>query len=387
MDARILVTDDEESVRFTLKTFLLEEGYKVDTATDYDEALIKISEKDFDLIFTDIILENKTGIDILREAKEKNPNCLVVMITGSPDVDSASAALRLGAFDYIVKPLRQPTILHVAAIALKQKALTDEKDRYRLNLESTNKELNIINEKLKEMDRQKTEFLNIVTHDIRNPLTAIKLYIEMLLKYKDEPDTIQKVYEEYLTIAKKASIRLENLVSDYLDLTKLEAGQMRFRQEPVDIKYAINDTIQIYEGEAIEKGISLKSNFGMDGEIPVIVGDDGKIRQVVSNLLGNAIKFTPEGGTVTASVLRKEDFVEICVEDTGPGIPTEYHEKIFEKFVQVEEGNEKVKKGTGLGLQIVKNIVDHHGGRVWVESEEERGARFVAAFPIKQMNV
>ena len=200
MDARILVTDDEESVRFTLKTFLLEEGYKVDTATDYDEALTKITEKDFDLIFTDIILENKTGIDILREVKERNPNCLVVMITGSPDVDSAAAALRLGAFDYIVKPLRQPTIRHVAAIALKQKALSDEKERYRLNLEATNRELSIANEKLKEMDRLKTEFLNIVTHDLRSPLTSIMMYSDMLLKDKDKPDILQKFLEKYLKI-------------------------------------------------------------------------------------------------------------------------------------------------------------------------------------------
>src|SRR3990172_7220838 len=316
MDARILVTDDEESVRFTLKTFLLEEGYKVDTATDYDEALTKIAEKDFDLIFTDIILENKTGIDILREVKERNPNCLVVMITGSPDVDSAAAALRLGAFDYIVKPLRQPTIRHVAAIALKQKALSDEKERYRLSLEATNRELSIANEKLKEMDRLKTEFLNIVTHDLRSPLTSIMMYSDMLLKDKDKPDILQKFLEKYLKIIKKESMRLNNLINDYLDLAKIEAGFVKFKKESVDIRDIINDTLLVYYGEAKENGINLKSNF-KDDNIPTVIGDDGKIRQVVSNLISNAIKFTPKSGTVTLSAVQKDVYIVVYAEDTG----------------------------------------------------------------------
>jgi len=386
MDARILVTDDEESVRFTLKTFLLEEGYKVDTATDYDEALTKIAEKDFDLIFTDIILENKTGIDILREVKERNPNCLVVMITGSPDVDSAAAALRLGAFDYIVKPLRQPTIRHVAAIALKQKALSDEKERYRLNLEATNRELSIANEKLKEMDRLKTEFLNIVTHDLRSPLTSIMMYSDMLLKDKDKPDILQKFLEKYLKIIKKESMRLNNLINDYLDLAKIEAGFVKFKKESVDIRDIINDTLLVYYGEAKENGINLKSTFNKDDNMPTVIGDDGKIRQTVSNLISNAIKFTPKGGTITASAEKNDDHIEVSVEDTGIGIPKEYHEKVFERFVQVEKGKERVKKGTGLGLPIVKNIIEHHGGRVWVESEEGKGAKFIFTLPIKQMD-
>lgn len=382
MDARILVTDDEESVRFTLKTFLLEEGYKVDTATDYYEALTKITEKDFDLIFTDIILDNKTGIDILRDAKERNPNCPVVLITGSPDVDSASAALRLGAFDYIVKPLRQPTILHVASIALKQKALMDEKEKYRLNLEATNKELSIANEKLREMDRLKTEFLNIVTHDLRSPLTSIMMYSDLLLKDKDKPDILQKSLEKNLKIIKKESMRLNNLINDYLDLAKIEAGFVKFKQESVDIKGIIYDTLLTFYGEAKENGINLKSIFDKDDNVPTVIGDDGKIRQVVSNLISNAIKFTPKGGTITTASVKKDGYIEVYVEDTGIGIPKEYHEKVFERFVQVEEGKEKVKKGTGLGLPIVKNIVEHHGGRVWMESEEGKGSKFIFTLPI-----
>src|SRR3989337_2895610 len=136
MGSKILVIDDEESIRYTYESFLLDEGYEVLTARDYQEALSAIDTTELDLIFADILLEGKTGIDVLRETKERNLRCPVVMITGDPDIDSASEALRLGAFDYIPKPIKQDTLLRITKIALKHKALVDEKERYRSNLEA-----------------------------------------------------------------------------------------------------------------------------------------------------------------------------------------------------------------------------------------------------------
>ena len=257
------------------------------------------------------------------------------------------------------------------------KELEDSKNR----LERVNDELNIANERLKNIDRQKTEFLNIVAHDLRTPLTSIRSYTDMLLMHKDKPETIKKVFVEFLEVIRHEGLRLENLVNDYLDLAKIEGGQMIFKSEPVDIKGIINKSLATYYGEAMEHGINLKSILSED--IPVINADDGKLRQVVSNLLSNAIKYTPKGGTITISAEKKDKYIEVCVEDTGPGISKEYHERIFEKFVQVQSGKERVKKGTGLGLPIVKYIMEHHGGRVWVESEEGKGAKFFFALPIQ----
>ena len=135
--ARILVIDDEESIRFTFETFLRDEGYSVTTAMDYDEAMSLLAGSFFDLIFADIILGGgRTGIDLMRAAREENHDCPFVIVTGAPNVESASEAVRLGAFDYIAKPVHQGTLLRVAKMALKNKALTDEKERYRLNLEA-----------------------------------------------------------------------------------------------------------------------------------------------------------------------------------------------------------------------------------------------------------
>jgi len=133
---RILVIDDEEGIRFTFRKFLSDQGYTVVTSENFEESLIRIRESDFDLIITDIVLEGKSGIDILREVKKRNLLCPVVMITGYPDIETTTNALRLGAFDYIIKPVRKHTLLRVAEMALQHKAVVDEKERYRLNLEA-----------------------------------------------------------------------------------------------------------------------------------------------------------------------------------------------------------------------------------------------------------
>ncbi len=133
--AKILVVDDEESIRYTFRSFLSDEGYEVITAENCDDALSKINKTDFDLIFTDIILGDQSGMDLLRKIRKESPECPVIMITGYPNVETASKALRLGAFDYIFKPIRQDTLLHTSNIALKYKAIRDENERYRSNLE------------------------------------------------------------------------------------------------------------------------------------------------------------------------------------------------------------------------------------------------------------
>ena len=134
--ARILVIDDEEGIRFTFRKFLSDKGYTVVTSKTFKESLSRIGEADFDLIITDIVLEGRNGIDILREVKERNPFCPVVMITGYPDIETAAEALRLGAFDYLIKPVVKDKLLRVATMALQHKAVVDEKERYRLNLEA-----------------------------------------------------------------------------------------------------------------------------------------------------------------------------------------------------------------------------------------------------------
>ncbi|MDH3878959.1 MAG: response regulator, partial [Desulfobacterales bacterium] len=134
--AKILVVDDEESIRFTFESFLSDEGHDIDTAPDFQTAVDRISKTDYDLIFADIILGGKTGIDLLQEIKKRNLRSLVIMVTGYPNIETASDAVRLGAFDYIPKPVRPDTLIHSAALALQHKALQDKTEQYRSNLEA-----------------------------------------------------------------------------------------------------------------------------------------------------------------------------------------------------------------------------------------------------------
>jgi len=325
-----------------------------------------------------------SGTGLIKALRNGKSDVPIIVLSGGNEISTAVEAIRSGADDYIIKDenIKDTLSLSIKNI-LEKKRLQDMNLKLMADLslkntalEKLNSILSEANERLKTLDRQKTEFLNIVAHDLRTPLSSIRGFADLILMYKNRPDK----HEEFLNIIKNESIRLEMLINDYLDLEKIESGQITFKRESVDIKSVINDSLVTYRGEAEEHGISLKSHFSDD--IPVITADDGKIRQVVSNLLSNAIKYTPKGGTVTISVIKNGCYVEVSVEDTGSGIPGEYHKKIFDRFVQVEGGNKKVKKGTGLGLPIVKNIVEHYGGKIWVKSEYGRGAKFIFTLPI-----
>jgi signal transduction histidine kinase len=266
-----------------------------------------------------------------------------------------------------------------------------------------NEEILVANQRLKELDRQKSDFLNVVAHDLRTPLTSIRSYADLLLMYKDEPAEIR---EEFLTIISKESVRLGNLIDDFLNLARIESGTMKFAMETIDIGELIDHTIAVFQGETGRRHIFLTREI--EPGLPEIMADGDRLGQVLANLLSNATKFTPEGGAIavqarlilcsesgvgaelslhsslsTKSSALHGNLVEVSVADTGGGIDPKDHQRIFEKFGQVEDrGDGRVKGGTGLGLTITKEILERHGGRIWVESELGKGAKFVFTLPV-----
>jgi len=242
-----------------------------------------------------------------------------------------------------------------------------------------NEEILVANQRLKELDLQKSNFLNVVAHDLRTPLTSIRSYADLLLMYKDEPAEIR---DEFLNIISKESVRLGNLIDDFLNLARIESGTMKYAMKITDLKKLIDHTIAVFQGETGRRHITLTSEI--ESGLPQIIADGDRLGQVLANLLSNATKFTPEGGTIfVAARSIPDDNVEISIADTGGGIDQKDHQRIFEKFGQVEErGDGMVKGGTGLGLTITKEILEQHGGRIWVESELGKGARFVFILPV-----
>jgi signal transduction histidine kinase len=223
------------------------------------------------------------------------------------------------------------------------------------------------------MDKRKSKFLDIVAHDLRTPLTSILSYADLLLRSKSESEETR---DEFLQTIIYESRRLGELINDYLDLSKIEAGLTKFYVEPLDFRKLIDHAVSVYTGACIQKGIVIRSG-DVPAELPMI-GDKARLTQVMSNLMSNASKFTPNGGEIEirAKFEKRGRELHVSVCDTGPGVPETHLDEIFKKFAQVQEGDIHTVGGTGIGLSICKEIVEFHQGKIWVENLEDGGACF-----------
>jgi len=229
---------------------------------------------------------------------------------------------------------------------------------------------------LKRLDELKDNFLSMVSHDLRTPMTSIKGYATILMEKGDRLEKDRQL--RFLSIIVKESDRLTRLINDLLDLQRFEAGKMQMVLENVSLTELVKSSVESFGGAAISKHITLKKDIPEDDFY--VKGDRDRLAQVISNLLSNAIKFTPDGGWVN---VRMESYqengksaVKVSVADSGPGIPKDKQEGLFNKFQQVESMIRSKEQGSGLGLALVREIVEHHGGRVGVESEAGKGSVF-----------
>ncbi|MFA5504269.1 MAG: response regulator [Vulcanimicrobiota bacterium] len=261
-------------------------------------------------------------------------------------------------------------VRHLRIILEEERSMRDTLEKSRAELESANS-------KLKELDLMKSEFLNTVSHELRTPLTSIKAFAEILLDNVGEDVETQT---EFLEIINKESDRLTRLINNLLDLSRIEAGRMKWESERLDLHEVAESALMALRGSAEKKGLIVESD--LEEELPT-AGDKDKLIQVVTNLLGNAIKFTSEGGRVTVRAYRKDLMTaRVEVTDSGVGIAAEFHESIFEKFSQVDSSETRDIKGSGLGLPIARSITEHHGGQLLVESEEGKGSTFIVELPL-----
>ncbi len=250
-------------------------------------------------------------------------------------------------------------------------------------LEKKTIELKSANESLEKIDRKKTDFLHMVAHDLRTPLTAIRSFSDLLVRYQNHPG---KARNDYAEIIKKESIRLSNLVDNFLDISKIESGMIGYNETEIDIKEVINNFAQLFVEEGKTRDISIICDIEKD--LPHVKGDRERLGQVFSNLLSNAIKFTPSKGFVTikASLVNENGesgnelstpCILVSITDTGIGIPAGSLDKIFDKFVQVNHPSFKSSRGSGLGLTISKEIIEQHGGTIRAESKEGKGTKII----------
>lgn len=265
-------------------------------------------------------------------------------------------------------------------------------------------------EKLKKLDEMKKDFVSAVTHELKSPLSAVESYLDLMLHEIDTmregfDDKTRELFEKWkgdINYIKQNTLRLYNFINDLLDTAKIEKGKFEIKKTNIEIRGLITETVQLFKEKANNLGINLQTEVHPSGVLMNVQADIERIKQVLANLISNALKFTPPGGSVgiyarviDASELVRlnptglkaphyDSYVLISVEDTGIGIPDKDITRIFDKFEQVKQARDNVKgaKGTGLGLYISKSIVEGHGGNIWVESKEGKGSKFYFTLPL-----
>jgi signal transduction histidine kinase len=223
---------------------------------------------------------------------------------------------------------------------------------------------------------QQSDFVSEMVHELRTPLMALVALSELLTR----PDLPAGQREEFAQTIQREAKRLSEMTSSFLELSRLESGRVKLKYEPIDLLGIIRETITVQRQQATERGIDIEVD--LPAELPPMMGDADRIKQVLLNLISNAIKYNRPNGTIAVSAEHKDETTQVCVQDSGRGIPSDAVKNLFKRFYRVPD-TEGYTAGTGLGLSIAQRIVQQHGGRIWVESELEKGSRFCFTLPLE----
>jgi signal transduction histidine kinase len=268
-------------------------------------------------------------------------------------------------------------VMEILDEASQVRAYSRALERKSRELEAATGELRDANARLQELDRLKDDFVSTVTHELRTPLTSIRAFSEILV---DNPDLDPEQRQGFLRPIVDETERLTRLINQVLDLARLEAGAAEWQVEPVDLRQAVTSSTEATAQLFREHHVALE--LDLPAEVPPVRADADRVVQVLLNLLGNAVKFAdPDDGRVRVRVRAGDGEVRVDVEDNGAGVPEEDREVIFDKFRQGGDTHRDRPPGTGLGLPISREIIDHLGGRLWVEHGPGPGATFSFTLP------
>lgn len=372
----LIIEDNPDHALLAKRAIERDASLKVDTVDTGKEGLRKLKSERFDLAVCDYQLPDISGLELLRQVKEEDISVPFIMLTGNGDERIAVTAMRSGAYNYVVK---DDVYLHVLPVTVRETMDRYLGDQERKMLEKEifekNKQLEKMNQELLRLDQLKNDFIASVSHEFRTPLNAVReslaLVIDGVIRLSDE-----KKAKDILAIGQKNIDRLSLLIEDLLDINKLESGKVRMDLKPNVLKGILAEVAAGLRELARSRGLEIVVK---ESNVPEVVCDRNRLIQVLINLVGNAIKFTPAGGQVTVwaeTVL--DNKVKVCVKDTGIGIDPKLHMKIFERFEQAERSVPgSCLKGTGLGLTICRHIIEQHQGSIWVESEIGKGSTFM----------
>ncbi len=372
---RILIVDDDERNVRLIESILKANKYQVDKAYDGEEALQTVDKALPDLILLDAMMPKVNGYEVCLRLKKQPDTRLVpiIMVTALNALEDKVQALEIGADDFLSKPINRLELLAKMRSVLRAKSLHDEIVRTKAELETKNQEL------LK-LEHLKESLMQMIVHDLKNPLTGIMGNIELLLRRKKDADEEKRT--SLLLKCRDSSNRLLKLIMDLLDISKLEEDKMELKWAKFDLSDLIQEVLRELRGltEVEQKTLVYRS----EGQAVYVCADRELIQRVVSNLVNNAIKYSPRQAEIALEVSRGEGETTVTVCDQGEGIAPEFHKKIFEKFAQVDIKKFSHKADRGLGLNFCKMVVEAHGGRIWVESSGQDGSRFSFTLPAQR---
>jgi len=374
-EIQVLFLDDEESIVDGVQRLFMRESYEVFATTKVSEAREALAKYKIKVVVSDYRMPDISGTQFLQEVKQQYPDTVKILFTGYTDFSAAEEAINVGeVYRFISKPWKTTELLSTVRQCI---------EHYDLMLKAKTKEeeLELSNKKLKVMYELQKEFTSTVSHELRTPLSSIKTAIDLVAKKMVGDITPQQA--EVLERAQKNVNRLKRLIDDILDLTKMESGKLQMNFGSHNINHIIQEVVEAQKDVAGTKGLYLK--LELEEPLPLVPCDADRLIQVLNNLLNNAIKFTKTGGITIASVNKTgSNNITVSVKDTGRGISPEGILKIFEKFQQIESAEHNEEGGTGLGLAICRQIIERHGGKIWVESVEGAGSTFSFILPIHE---
>jgi signal transduction histidine kinase len=427
-DGHILLVEDDESVRVTIQAILELDGYVV-TAVDHGaRALTLLRERSFDLVLTDLRMEEVDGLMVLAEVRRVAPETVAIMLTGYASLESAVKSLHEGAYAYLIKPCNVDELRATVDRGIERRRLMRQLQERVRELETANGTIQALNTglqdrvaaataqlnaqmdelrqardeiaslyataqqnlaRLQELDRLKSQFLSMASHELKTPLTSISGYLQVSLKRaqrrlaRGHPTAEEWERDIQLDINDAETLnrqtrRLSRLVNELLDVSRIQSGRIEFRREMVDLWELAGEVTARAQRMTTSHEITMAPP---EGGTTVVEGDRDHIEQVLNNLVDNAIKYSPDGGPITVSFQNSLEHVALSVRDNGLGISPAQQQAIFDLFYRSPDARSQHAGGMGLGLYISSEIIARHGGAIRVESSPGNGSTFTVRLP------
>ena len=365
---RVLLIEDDPDDVLLLRQMLAEvedNRFDLECADRLQAGLDRLAQGGIHVVLLDLSLPDSQGLDTLVTVHARALGVPLVVLAGLDDEMLAVEAVREGAQDYLVKgQIDSNLLVRSIRYAIERNGLLEELKR------AQQKQL-----------KMKNQFLSHISHELRSPLTAIRQFVTILLD--GLAGNLSPEQREYLEIALRNSNQLRAMIDELLDVTRAETGKLSVEPQRISLVKLVVETFETLQASATAKGIKLSSSLPND--LPSAYADPYRVRQILVNLIENGNKHTQERGKITVRVqVSNEDphFLQVDVVDTGCGISPEKIERIFKPLYQIENTTKAARKGLGLGLYICKDLISRQGGRIWVESQLERGSTFFFTLPI-----